>query len=137
MDRSHASKIKAASAAIVDGRQLDAVDEFFAPEYVAHGTDRDVARGPAWVRRFVGMLHEAFPDLEAEVEILVESGDRVAWQRTLSGTQKGPFMGFPPSNRRIVWRDMATSRFQDGRIAEDWVITDLAERLLLARKTMK
>jgi hypothetical protein len=29
---------------------------------------------------------------------------------------------------------MATSRFDNGLIAEDWVITDLAERLLLARK---
>jgi len=29
---------------------------------------------------------------------------------------------------------MATSRFRNGLIAEDWVITDLAERLLLARK---
>jgi predicted ester cyclase len=135
MDQSHAARIKAATAAIVAGGQLDAVDEFFTPEYVAHVTDRDLAGGPAWVRRFVGMLHEAFSDLEVEVEILLESGDRVAWQRTLSGTQSGPFMGFPPSHRRIVWRDMATSRFQDGRIAEDWVVTDLAERLLLARKS--
>jgi len=29
---------------------------------------------------------------------------------------------------------MVTSRFRDGLIAEDWLITDLAERLLLARK---
>jgi hypothetical protein len=29
---------------------------------------------------------------------------------------------------------MVTSRFRDGLIAEDWVISDLAERLLLARK---
>jgi hypothetical protein len=29
---------------------------------------------------------------------------------------------------------MVTSRFRDGLIAEDWVITDLTERLLLARK---
>jgi hypothetical protein len=36
--------------------------------------------------------------------------------------------------RRIVWRDMVTSRFRDGLIAEEWAISDLAERLLLARK---
>lgn len=30
--------------------------------------------------------------------------------------------------------DMVTSRFRDGKIAEEWVISDLAERLLLARK---
>jgi hypothetical protein len=29
---------------------------------------------------------------------------------------------------------MVTSRFRNGLIAEDWVITDLAERLLLAKK---
>jgi len=29
---------------------------------------------------------------------------------------------------------MVTSRFHDRLMAEDWVISDLAERLLLARK---
>jgi predicted ester cyclase len=43
-------------------------------------------------------------------------------------------MGFPATGRRVVWRDMIVSRFVDGVIAEDWVVTDLAERLLLARK---
>jgi hypothetical protein len=34
----------------------------------------------------------------------------------------------------IVWSDMVASRFRDHLIAEDRVITDLAERLLLVRK---
>ncbi|HKB16995.1 MAG TPA: ester cyclase, partial [Planctomycetota bacterium] len=83
---------------------------------------------------FLGGLRRGFPDLQVEVEILVEGKDRVAWQRTVRGTQRGAYKGFPASGRRIVWRDMVTSRFRDGRIAEDWVITDLAERLLLLRK---
>lgn len=66
--------------------------------------------------------------------MLVEGEDRVAWQRTLRGTHQGPFRGFPASGRRIVWREMLTSAFRDGRIAEDWLVSDLAERLLLARK---
>lgn len=32
---------------------------------------------------------------------------------------------------------MVTSRFRDGLIAEEWVVTDLAERLLLSRKNGK
>ncbi len=32
---------------------------------------------------------------------------------------------------------MVVSRFRDGLIAEEWVISDLAERLLLARKELK
>ena len=86
------------------------------------------------VDEFLRMLRSAFPDLQVEVEILVEGPDRVAWQRTLRGAQKGAFMGFPASGRPIVWRDMITSRFRNGLIAEEWVVSDLAERLLLARK---
>lgn len=111
----------------------DAIAEFFAPDYVAHGTGRDM-RGHGGIRRFLGMYRRAFPDIQFEVEILVKARDRVAWQRTLRATHAGSFRGFPATGRRIVWRDMVTSRFRDGLIAEDWVITDLAERLLLARK---
>lgn len=64
----------------------------------------------------------------------MEGTGRVAWQRTLRGTHRDTFQGFPPTGREIVWRDMFTSRFHNGLIAEEWVVTDLAERLLRARK---
>lgn len=134
MDRSLASKIRAANSALMANGNLDAVGEFFAPDYVAHLTDQDMTGGHSAIRRVLGMYQRAFADLQVEVEILVEGKDRVAWQRTLRGTHQGDFMGFPASGRQIVWRDMVTSRFRDGLIAEDWVITDLAERLLLERK---
>ena len=90
--------------------------------------------GHGAVRKIVGMYRRAFSDIHVEVEILVKAKDRVAWQRTLRATRKGNFKGFPATGRPIVWRDMVTSRFHNGFIAEDWVITDLVERLLLARK---
>lgn len=113
---------------------LDAIPEFFAPDYVAHLTDRDMTGGHNAIRRVLRMYQRAFSDIRVEVEFLVKAKDRVAWQRTLRATHRGSFKGFPGTGRRIVWRDMVTSRFQDGLIAEEWIITDLAERLLLARK---
>jgi len=133
MGSSLAFKIREANSAILTDRRLEAVGEFFAPDYVAHVTDRDAEVGLDEIRGFIGMLHGAFPDIEVEVEILVEGENRVAWQRTLHGTHQGDFMGFPACGRRIVWRDMVVNRFHDGLIAEDWAITDLAERLLRAR----
>ena len=130
-----ASRIRAANSALIVDGNLDAVGDFFAPDYVAHLTDSDMKGGHDAIRSFIGLLRRAFPDLQIEaVEILVEGEDRVAWQRTWRGTQQGNFKGFPACGRPVVWRDMVTSRFRDGLIAEDWVITDLAERLLLARK---
>jgi steroid delta-isomerase-like uncharacterized protein len=134
MSRSLASKIEAANSALMANGNLDAIGEFFTPDYVAHLTDQDMTGGHSAIRRVLGMYRRAFPDLQVEVEILVKAKDRVAWQRTLRATHKGDFNGFPATGRPIVWRDMVTSRFRNGLIAEDWLITDLAERLLLARK---
>ncbi len=134
MSRSLASRIQAANAALIGDGRLDAVGEFFTPDYVAHVTGQDMTGGHDAIRGILRMYRSAFPDLQFQVEILVEGKDRVAWQRTLRGTHEGDFIGFPASGKRIVWRDMVTSRFRDGMIVEDWVITDLAERLLLARK---
>lgn len=134
MNPSLASQIEAANAVLITSGNLDAVGDFFAPEYVAHLTDQDMTGGHDAIRKFLGLYRRAFPDLQVQVEILAEAKDRIAWQRTLRATHQGEFKGFPATGGRIVWRDMVTSRFRDGLIAEDWVITDLAERLLVARK---
>jgi steroid delta-isomerase-like uncharacterized protein len=134
MDNSLASKIQAANAALIANGKLDAVSQYFAKDYVAHLTDQDMTGGHDAIRKFVELYRLTFPDLEVDVKILVEGKDRVAWQRTLRGTHKGDFKGFTATGRPIVWRDMVTSRFRDGLIVEDWSISDLAERMLLARK---
>jgi steroid delta-isomerase-like uncharacterized protein len=133
MGHSLASKIQAANSQLIDHGNVEAIGEYFAPDYVAHLTDQDIT-GHVAIRRFLSEIQRAFSDIKVEVEILVEAEDRVAWQRTLRATHQGSFKGFPATDRPMVWRDMVTSRFQNGLIAEDWVITDLAERLLLARK---
>lgn len=129
-----ASTIEAANATLIVEGHLDRIGEFFAVDYVAHLTDGDTAVGHDAIRTAIGLYRRAFPDLQVHVDILVEAGDRIAWQRTLRGTQQGAFKGFPATGRSVVWRDGVTSRLVDGLIAEEWVITDLAERLLLARK---
>jgi predicted ester cyclase len=133
LSQSIASKIEAANRALLVEGKWDAVDEFFTADYVAHGTDQKI-EGHGAIRKFVRELQQGFPDLEVEVEILLTTKDRVAWQRRLQGSHRGSFRGFPGTGRRVVWRDMVVSRFRGGRIAEDWVSTDIVERLLRSRK---
>ena len=127
-----AQLIHAANAALFEAASDD-VEAFFSPDYCAHGTEAQI-HGPAGVRRFLASLRRAFPTLTVEVEILVESAERIAWQRSLRGLQAGAFQGFPALRREVVWRDMVVSRVSADRIAEEWVVTDLAAQLLLARK---
>ena len=128
-----ASRIEAANRSLLADGDTDAVDRFFAADYVAHLTDQKTLRGRDGVRKFLKAVLTSFSDVEVDVEILVENGDRIAWQRTVRAIHHKSFKGFPATNRPIVWREMVTSRLEDGLIAEEWVISDLAERLLLAR----
>lgn len=129
-----AARIKLANSTLLVDGKLEDIGEFFTPDYVVHFSHAAPARGQAVVREALGRINVAFPRLRVKVEILVEGGKRIAWLRTLSGMQEGPYKGFPAGNRRIVWRELVTSEFRDGLIAEEWIVTDLAEQLLLSRK---
>jgi predicted ester cyclase len=132
--RTNTSTIEAANSALIVNGDLHQVSDFFASDYVAHVTGKDFTGGHDVVKEIVRTYRRAFSDIEVEIEFLVKAKNRIAWQRTLRAKQTGAFKGFPATNRIIIWRDMITSEFRDGLIAEDWVVTDLAEKLLLARK---
>lgn len=134
MTQSHFPTIEAANSALIAKGNVDSIGEYFSSDYVAHVTDGDHS-GHKTVGRYITTLRRAFPDIEVEVDLLVENADRIAWQRTLRGTQKCAFQDFSACDRQIIWRDMVTSRLHDGLIAEEWIVTDLAERLLRAQKS--
>lgn len=133
MSSKAAERILAANEALLERGELDAVEGFFAPSYVVHLTASD-RRGLASIRTFVTQLRKAFADLRVEVEVLAAQADRVAWQRTCRATHRAAFRGFPATGKTIRWRDQLVSRFERGKIAEEWAVSDLAERLLTARR---
>ena len=124
-----ADRIRAANRELLERGRASAAGEYFAPGYVVHLTGGD-RRGLRLVQSFVRGIRKAFSDISVEVEILASGRDRVAWQRTVRAQHSRAFQGFPASDRAIVWRDMFVSRFEDGKIAEEWAVSDLAERLL-------
>ena len=134
MDDSLAQKIEAANNALIVDGDLDAVENYFTSDYVVHLTDHDIKGGQSSIRDIIGKLRQSFPDIRVDVEIFLQDDTRIAWQRTLRGTHQSAFQGFPASGLDIVWRDMVISQFRGDRISEEWVLTDLAERLLLSRK---
>ena len=73
-----------------------------------------------------GMLREyrerarAFPDGAAEITKLLESGDWVTVEFTLTGTNTGPMMGpdgeLPPSGATVELQCCDVLRIRDGRV---------------------
>ncbi len=123
------AQIQAANDHLINQGHVSMVLDFFAPQFVVHLSTGDVQGDPEFITEFVNELRTAFPDLHVEVQILVVQGNRVAWLRRNRGTQRGAYMGVPASDRVIEWHDMVVTRFEDGKIAEEWGVSDIVDRL--------
>jgi predicted ester cyclase len=54
-----------------------------------------------------------------------------------SGTHVGTFRGYPPSGKDVFWHGAALFRFEGNRIAELWVLGDLAGLDAMLQKNEK
>jgi steroid delta-isomerase-like uncharacterized protein len=89
-----------------------AIDRFIAEN--ARGNDPDFGVGREGFRRQWREWQEAFSDLHFAIEEIIAEGDIVAARWTLIGTQRGPFLGIPPTGRTIRVGGMSMDRLQDG-----------------------
>ena len=85
---------------ILDGGNLDLVDEIFDPQYVLHdpGSPQEV-RGLEGTKRYVGMFRSAFPDIAHTIEDQIAEGDRVVARLRAHATHEGELMGIPPTGK--------------------------------------
>jgi steroid delta-isomerase-like uncharacterized protein len=102
-----------------DERRLDVADELIAEDAVNYDTGPvPLPFGPEEMKGTVRMVTAAFPDNRHEVEDLFAEGDQVMARVRLTGTHEGPFMGTPPTARRIEIAEIHVYRLRDGKAVE-------------------
>jgi predicted ester cyclase len=84
--------------------------------------------GAEAVREVFARLHRMFPDLHI-IEDLVAEGDKIASRNTVTGTQRGEYMGIPPTGESVTYNEIFIFRFADGRIAETWGVVDVFSQM--------
>ena len=103
---------------------LDAIDQFFAPDVIIHSAPPEWPTGSAGVKATVSMWRGALPDFELTSEFVVGEGDKVANYWTISGTHSGELMGVPATGNRIEIYGMSLVRIEGGKIVEIWSASD-------------
>ena len=81
-----------------------------------------------WRQGFEMMLH-AFPGLQAHIEDIFAADDKVAVRLRFRGTHSGEFLGYAATGRAIDYVSHEFYRVADGRIAEEWICSDMATLL--------
>ena len=100
---------------VLNGRDLEAVDEFFADERMIEGVKAGCFR-----------YFEAFPDLHVALDELIAEGDRVFLRSTMTGTHDGEYKGLPPTGRHVAAESAEVFRIADGRFVGYWCLANVA-----------
>jgi len=100
----------------------DAVTSPGLAEHQEFGPDH--APGAEGVRAVISSLRRAFSDFHLQIEDSSVSGDTVWARMTATGTPEGPFMGHPPTGRRMRATVFDVIRVADGRMVEHWGVPD-------------
>ncbi|WP_076262937.1 ester cyclase [Intrasporangium flavum] len=111
---------------LLNGGDVDGFGALVADGFVEHQETPGVPPTKAGVLDMFRSYLEIFPDLHMKVDEVLESGDRAVARVSVSGTQKGEFMGVPASGRHGETQLIDIMRFDaDGRIAEHWGVMDM------------
>jgi len=100
---------------VINGRNLDAVVDYFADERIVEG-----------VRRGCFSYFTAFPDLHVSLDELIEEGDAVFLRSTLTGTHDGEYKGIPATGRHVAAEAAEVFRIADGKFVGYWCLTNVA-----------
>jgi predicted ester cyclase len=104
---------------------LEVCDELIADEIVEHQDyGPGHAPGAAGVKAVVTSLRRAFSDFKLEIEDMVVAGDTVWTRNVATGTNDGPYMGYPPSGRSFRISVFDVMRVVGGRVVEHWGVPD-------------
>ena len=104
----------------------DAVFEHFSDNFMSHVTARvnpnlvgtDIRSKE---KEFWEMAKKAFPDMKFEVNLVLESGEYVVSNWTITGTHSGdPYYDVQPSGNKVNINGTAVLRFENGKVVEHW-----------------
>ena len=114
---------------IYNSNNLEALTEVVSEDLLTPKIMAGVPQGIEGAKAAHQIMLTGFPDYQTVIDDLIAEGDKVAARITMSGTNKGSFMGIPPTGKFISFTGMYIARIANGKIEEHWGEEDSASLL--------
>jgi predicted ester cyclase len=110
-----------------DRNDLGALDQYFAPDFVAHTAIPGMPPGLEGAKMAHQGAMQAFPDRRVTIEDITGDGDLVAVRCRMRGTNQGglPWAGIPANGRAVDIEWISLYRLSGGRVVEHRAVMDL------------
>ena len=103
---------------------------YFAEDYVFEAVaSGETAKGKGQLKALMNDLLQAFPDLKFEGKGAFVSGNKIAGEYVLSGTQKKEFHGMPATGKSFALRCCSILEFEGGLFTRETAYWDTATML--------
>jgi steroid delta-isomerase-like uncharacterized protein len=109
---------------VLNGRNIELLDELAAEDYVEHDPFPGQGNGLADLKARVAGLCRAFNPLQFTVEDVIAEGDKVVVRWTNAGTDSGGFLGMPATGKNFGVAGIDIHVVRDGKLAEHWHVVD-------------
>ena len=133
-DCAAAARSDAAAAALLDGyvaamnaHDTSSFPQLFTETYIQH-SGRSPSGLAAQIENF-RVIFASTPDRQSRVEDRVIAGDKVVARFTHTATHTQTIRGIPPTGKSFSYRTIDIWRVENGKFAEHWDLTDVAEAL--------
>ena len=121
---------KAMSAAW-DAGKADEFDKYVSANIVNHEEMPGMKPGLAGINDMIMMIKTAYPDMKSTNEDTRVDGDVLTARFSVTGTNSGPMMGMPATNKKITGVDgMEMLRWENGKFVERWGIFNSSKMMM-------
>jgi steroid delta-isomerase-like uncharacterized protein len=104
---------------------VNAIDQLLTDDFIEHTPAPGQATDREGAKEFIGMMLQAFPDLDFTIQSQIAEGDTVSSIETMTGTHRDTFMGVPATGRKVSVMAMDTGKVRDGKFSEHWGMVDV------------
>jgi predicted ester cyclase len=125
---STADSMKAAYTAISaawDAGKVDEFDKYISANSIDHNMMPGQEPGLAGMKKMAAGMKVGFPDEKSTIEDMRVDSNILVVRSTMTGTNSGPMMGMPPTNKKITGvMGIDMMRWENGKFVEHWGLWD-------------
>ena len=109
---------------------LSLFDEILSPEIVLHRNESEDLIGIEAYKEWVSSTRIGFPDFNVTFDEIIIKGEYLVVRWTTSGTNTGPFLGLPPTGKKVNFSGTIITSVVDGKAIESWQYYDGSSLLI-------
>lgn len=109
-------------ADVLNTGNVEAIGDFLVPNSFLFG----------FMQKLVAEQARGFPDVQITLDDLFGENDKVTVCTTLSGTNSGPLLGYPPTHKAVTLTGIWVFTVKDGKVISLRFASDMAQQLWLS-----